>query len=92
MLGLKALIALPDELTWSAVRELLKNAPVIMGALTVGGIIIGLPLAVLSYFLSYATVNRYQEGIRAKVAAQKARLADTKEKVKKKIRKRPRPE
>ncbi len=92
VLGLEAIIALADEVTWSTVKELLKNAPVIMGALTVGGIIVGLPLAVLSYFLSYAAVNRYQEGIRAKVAAQKARLANTKEKVKKRIRKKPRPE
>ena len=92
VLGLEAIIELPDELTWGTVRELLKNAPVIMGALTTGGIIIGLPLAVLSYYLSYAAVKRYQQGIRAKVAAQKARLANTKEKVKRRIRKMPGPE
>ena len=92
VLGLETIIALPDEVTWSTVKELLKNAPVIMGALTVGGIIVGLPLSVLSYFFSYAAVNRYQEGIKAKVAAQKARLANTKEKVKKRIRKKSRPE
>jgi uncharacterized protein (DUF2062 family) len=92
VLGLEAILSLPDDLTWSTVRELLKNAPVIMGALTVGGIIVGLPLAVLSYFLSHTAVNRYQEGIRAKVAAQKARLVKTREKVKKRIRKKPGPE
>jgi uncharacterized protein (DUF2062 family) len=92
VLGLEAIIELPDELTWSTVKELLKNAPVLMGALTVGGIIVGLPLAFLSYFFSYAAVNRYQEGIKAKVAAQKERLANTKEKVKKRIHKKTRPE
>jgi uncharacterized protein (TIGR03546 family) len=86
-LGLKATMTLPDHFTWSIIKEMLKNAPAIFGALTVGGILIGLPLAILSYFLSYAAVNKYQQRIRTKVAAQKARLINTKEKVKKKIRK-----
>jgi len=88
LLGLKATLTLPDDLTWSIVKEMLKNAPVIFGALTVGGIITGLPLAVLSYYLSFAAVNEYQQSIKAKVAAQKARLVDSKEKFKKRIRKR----
>jgi hypothetical protein len=87
LLGVKATLALPDDLTWSIVKEILKNAPAIFGALTVGGIIIGLPLAILSYYLSYAAVNRYQQSIQLKLAAQKARLVSTKQRVKKKIRK-----
>ena len=86
LLGLKSAMALPDDFTWSIVKELLKNAPVIFGAMTVGGILIGLPLAVLSYYLSFAAVNKYQQSIKDKVAAHKARLANTKERVKKKIR------
>jgi len=88
VLGLKATLNLPDDLTWSIVKEILKNAPAIFGALTVGGIIIGLPLAVLSYYLSIAAVNKYQQSIKDKMAGQKARLVNTKEKIKKKIRKR----
>ena len=88
LLGLKATLTVPDDLTWSIVKEILKNAPVIFGALTVGGIITGLPLAVLSYYLSFAAVNKYQQSIKAKVAAQKARLVDSKERFKKWIRKR----
>jgi len=88
LLGLKAAMTLPEDLTWGIVREMLKNAPVIFGALTVGGILIGLPLSILSYFLSYSAVNKYQQRIKARVAAQKARLADSKERFKKEIRKR----
>jgi len=88
LLGLKAVMTLPEDLTWSFVIEMLKNAPVIFGALTVGGILIGLPLSILSYFLSYSAVNQYQQRIKAKVAAQKARLVDSKERFKKEIRKR----
>ena len=65
---------------------MLKNTPVIFGALTLGGILIGLPLAVLSYYLSFAAVNKYQQSVKEKVAVQKARLVKAKEKVKKKIR------
>jgi hypothetical protein len=38
--------------------------------------------------LSFAAVNKYQQRVKEKVAAQKARLVNTKEKVKEKIRKR----
>jgi uncharacterized protein (DUF2062 family) len=89
VLGLKATMALPQELTWGIVKEMLKNAPVIFGALTVGGVLVGLPLAVLGYYLSFAAVNKYHQRVKEKVAAQKARLVNTKEKVKKKIRQRP---
>ena len=66
LLGLKAAITLPEDLTWRIVREMLKNAPAIFGALTVGGILIGVPLSILSYFLSYSAVNTYQQRIKAK--------------------------
>ena len=85
LLGLKLAMTSPEDFSWSIVKELLENAPAIFGALTLGGIIIGLPLAVLSYYLSFAAVNKYQQSIKAKVAAQRARLAKTKERVKNKI-------
>ena len=88
LLGLKVTMTMPEDFTWSIVREMLKNAPAIFGALTIGGILIGLPLAVLSYYLSFAAINKYHQSVKEKVAVHKARLVNTKEKVKKKIRKR----
>jgi len=85
LLGLKAALTLPEELTWSLVKEMLRNAPVILGALTVGGILVGLPLAILGYYLSFAAVNKYQQRVKEQVAVQKARVVNTKEKVKQKI-------
>ena len=89
LLGLKTTMTLPEELTWSIVREMLKNAPVIFGALTVGGILVGLPLAVFGYYVSFAAVDKYQQKVKEKVAAQKVRMANTKEKVKQKFRRSP---
>ena len=88
LLGLKTALSLPAELTWRLVKEMLRNAPVILGALTVGGILIGLPLAVLGYYIAYMAVNKYQQRVKDQVAAQKARMLNTKEKVKQKIHQR----
>ena len=88
VLGLRTAMALPADFTWDIAKEMLKNAPAIFGALTVGGILAGLPLAVLSYYLSFAAVNKYRQRVKDKVAAQTARLANTKERVKKKMRQR----
>jgi uncharacterized protein (DUF2062 family) len=88
LLGLKAALTLPEELTWSLVKEMLRNAPSILGALTVGGILVGLPLAIAGYYLSFAAVNKYQQRVKEQVAVQKARMANTKEKVKQKIHQR----
>jgi uncharacterized protein (DUF2062 family) len=58
LLGLKSTIALPEDFIWSIVRDILKNAPVIFGAMTMGGIPIGVPLAILSYYLSLVAVTK----------------------------------
>jgi len=83
---LKALMAVTQQ-SHRNLKKIKNKNETLFGALTVGGIIIGLPLAILSYYLSYAAVNKYQQRIRDKMAAQKARLVITKESVKNKIRK-----
>jgi hypothetical protein len=69
-------------------KDNLQNAPRILGAMMVGGLIMGLPLAFLSYYAAYAVSQKYQRDIKEKLARQKARLSNTKERVKKRIRKR----
>ena len=64
---------------------MLHKAPQAFGAMTVGGALLGIPLAIFSYYLSYAAVDRYQKDVKEKLARQKAKLANTKEKVKKKM-------
>ena len=90
LLGLETAMNLSEELNWDLIKDMLSNAPLIFGALTVGGILLGLPLAVLGYYLAFAAVNQYQQRVKKKVAAQKARLRVTGEKVKNKIRRKSR--
>lgn len=40
--------------------DLVKETPDILLAMTLGGIVVGLPLAVLGYYVCYALISRYQ--------------------------------
>lgn len=84
-LNLDPVFNMPLSPTWSTLKALLLKAPLAFEAMAVGGVIIGLPLAVVSYYLSYAAVEKYQKDVKDKLAGPKAKLADTKEKVKKKV-------
>ena len=88
LMSLDPVFNIPLSPTWSTLKAMLQKAPRAFGAMTVGGAIIGLPLALFSYYLSYAAVEKYQKDVKAKLARQKAKLADTKDKVKKKIEER----
>lgn len=54
--------------------DMLEKAPGILLALTVGGVIIGSPIAVAGYFISHGAVNRYQERIRERLEAQRDKI------------------
>jgi uncharacterized protein (DUF2062 family) len=86
LLQLEPVFRMPLSPTWSTLKAMLSKAPQALGAMTVGGVIIGLPLAVIGYYLSYAAVEKYRKDLKAKLARRKARLADTREKVKKMVR------
>ncbi len=84
-LSLDPVFNMPLSPTWSTLKAMLQKAPQAFEAMTVGGAIIGLPLAVISYYLSYAAVDKYQKDVKDKLAGPKAKLADTKDKVKIKV-------
>jgi len=88
LLSLDPVFNMPLSPTWSTLKAMLHKAPQAFGAMTVGGTILGIPLAIFSYYLSYAAVDKYQKGVKKKLVRQKAKLTDNKEKVKKKIEER----
>jgi uncharacterized protein (DUF2062 family) len=88
LLSLDPMFNMPLSPTWSTLKLMLQKAPQALGAMTVGGALLGIPLAIIGYYLSYAAVDKYQQDVKEKLARQKARLAGTKEKVKKKMEKR----
>ena len=73
------------EFNIDTIGQILHKAPGIFWALTVGGVILGLPLAVAGYYFSYKVIARYQEDIKKKIAKQREKLASQKERIKKKV-------
>jgi uncharacterized protein (DUF2062 family) len=85
IMSLDPVFNMPLSPTWGTLKAMLQKAPQALGAMTVGGAIIGIPLAVISYYLAYFAVGKYQRDVKEKLARRKAKLADTKKKVKKKL-------
>jgi uncharacterized protein len=53
----------------------LRSAPEIIGILLVGGVVAGLPIALLGYYFSLKTIVEYRESIKHKLEENKARIA-----------------
>jgi len=68
-----------DEPTLTIVEKLLQKAPDIFWALLIGGIIVGIPLAVIGYYISFSAVQKYQDRIRRRLAERKERFARKKQ-------------
>lgn len=60
VLGLQGSFELPKEANLETVLNWLEKAPEIFGAMAIGGIIVGLPLAVAAYFASFHVSTLYQ--------------------------------
>lgn len=77
----------PDEITVSIAKNILTKSPGIFYSLTIGGIVLGIPLAIAGYFISYRLILRYQEYLKKKMAKQKEKLRINKERIKEKVKK-----
>jgi uncharacterized protein (DUF2062 family) len=55
--------------------EFIAKAPEIFWVMTVGGVVVGLPLALVGYYLSFSAITRYRAKIQQKVAAGREKLA-----------------
>ena len=71
--GIKQAFSWKDIESLSAVYRLILHTPEMIWAMVIGGVILGLPLAVAGYYLTFFVVGRYQEKIRAKRKESKKR-------------------
>lgn len=74
-LGIETIPKLHTDLNYSAIVTMLQKTPEIFLVLTVGGIVVGLPLAFLGYYFSYSAVSKYQEEIHNKLAISNKKAA-----------------
>jgi uncharacterized protein (DUF2062 family) len=68
-----------DEPTLTFAEKMLQKAPDVFWALIIGGIVVGIPLAVIGYYFSFSAVRKYQDKIRRRIAEKKERLARKKQ-------------
>ena len=74
-MGIEKAFNLKEINSLSAVFDLILKTPEIVWAMIVGGMVIGLPLAVIGYYFAFSITSRYQEEIKAKIARSKEKLA-----------------
>ena len=74
LLGLKTLHTLSLDVSVDSVVALFKKAPELLGAMGLGGLISGIPLAIFGYFVALKAVEEYQTHLKAKIQRQRARL------------------
>jgi len=67
ILGIKKGFHPPAEMDIGLLEKFAQKAPEIIWALLLGGLIIGIPLAVAGYYLSLAAVKQYQARLKQKL-------------------------
>ena len=67
ILGMKNNFSFPKEMNLDSVTALMEKAPSILGAMTVGGIVLGIPLAIISYFAAFRLSKFYQNKVKDKI-------------------------
>jgi len=63
---------LPHAFNLDSLLYILRSAPELIWVLVVGGIVTGVPLAIVSYFIAHLTITKYRESLRRKQAVEKA--------------------
>ena len=87
VVGVEELHPFPKTMDMSWILEMLRSTPEIISLMTLGGILIGVPLAVAGYVFAFTAVNKYQEDIKRRIAE---RRAARREKIRKKRAEKPR--
>lgn len=67
LMGLEKPLILTRPITIESLVTMIQQAPGIFAAMTLGGILIGLPLAVIGYVVVYKMMGRYQEKIKVRI-------------------------
>lgn len=75
-LGMSLGLNAADAASGSTMLAFAEKAPKIFGAMTLGGVALGLPLAVICYYFAFLTVQKYQTEIKAKIVEKKDQLIE----------------
>lgn len=67
ILGLSSISSMDKALSVETFAHLIKTSPLIMVDLVVGGIIIGLPLSIATYWVALAAIENYRKKLKPKL-------------------------
>ena len=84
VLNIENACCIPNALTLDVIIQLIKSAPEIFWILTVGGIVVGIPAAVLGYYIALSTILKYRNSIREKIVKEK--LGHAKDQIREQIK------
>ena len=84
LIGIDKLWVMDPGQGLTGLYKMLLKAPEIFWAMTIGGIVLGIPLAVAGYYFSYSVLHKYQQGIKEKIVKSKESLVHRKEERKRK--------
>ncbi len=74
ILGIETSFSFESVFSKSFFVEFIKNTPLILGALILGGFLVGIPLALMTYFFSFTLLKRYQESVKRAIGKQKQKI------------------
>lgn len=80
ILGVSALPDLQKFLSLSSVIQIIKHSPLILVDLTVGGIVLGLPLSIVAYYIALTTIENYRKRIKPKLSKKRQARKSSKRK------------
>jgi len=74
MIGMPGIKLTPEAFSVTSFITFFKQTPRFFWAMTLGGVVIGAPLAIAGYVMVYSAVDKYQRDIRRKLAEKKQQL------------------
>lgn len=75
-------------LNFEGLKSMILHAPEILWAMTVGGVILGIPISVAGYWISHTLLIRYRKEIESAIQKEKALIARTREKLRRNLQNR----
>lgn len=76
IMGIEKPLKADALMSLEALIETTRQAPQIFTALTIGGILVGLPLAIAGYFIVYRFFERYQRSLKSGIVNRTSRLRE----------------
>ena len=74
IIGMPGIKLHPEAFSVTSFITFFKQTPRIFWAMTLGGAVIGIPLAIAGYVMAYSAVDKYQRDIRLKLVEKKQQI------------------